>query len=461
MAPRPALQGFALAIGLLATVAGGQTTVSVNPSWATVPIPTYVEIQNRVSKTRQFSATVRGSRNQNVTWKLCADSRCFEAGVSSQYGVISATGLYTAPLYYPNPPTLRVVAQADAGTGSATLTVDRGITWTTTNSTRTGPCPFAQILASKGTDFDCHYTISSDKVERDVRIRVGSNYVPGNGGVIHFHGSGNTYNPGICAQAEAGGNWMQGGDRHGLVVMCPHGIGGKVQGWYSWWTPATSAWVQDADDAGFAWALLSDMVTQFQVDPRNRHTVGISGGANIQTRLAIEDGALLGSLGWVDGSHTNFDSRDSLCGSACVGRNLPALNYPLSVLIIRGTCNAPFRCSTQDILPYCSTNSHSATMEEDFEYYSRQLETGTAVPNTTSLCPKGRGGSEGTETYKKADRGKNRMEIRTYVLTNGKHRWYPRQDISGSGGGPHNPQLRADFPQATPNPACTYGFCTG
>ena len=64
--------------------------------------------------TQQFSATVIGDTDLTVNWKIsgsgCSDSKC---------GVISPTGLYTAPNAIPDPPTVTITATLGAGVGES------------------------------------------------------------------------------------------------------------------------------------------------------------------------------------------------------------------------------------------------------------------------------------------------------------------------------------------------------
>jgi len=78
-------------------------SVTVTPSSASV----------QVSTTKQFSATVNNSTNQGVTWTASA-------------GLISATGLYTAPASVPSPATVTIQATSQADTsakGTAAVTI--------------------------------------------------------------------------------------------------------------------------------------------------------------------------------------------------------------------------------------------------------------------------------------------------------------------------------------------------
>ena len=86
-------------------------TVALSPASAGVP----------VAGSQQFTATVNNNANQNVTWKVNGKS-----GGDNSLGLISPTGLYTAPNFpiSPNVVTISAVAAADGvTTGSASVTV--------------------------------------------------------------------------------------------------------------------------------------------------------------------------------------------------------------------------------------------------------------------------------------------------------------------------------------------------
>ena len=74
---------------------------------------------------QQFTATVLGTTNQNVTWQV-QGAGCATAGAC---GAIDASGLYTAPTVPPTPDALQVVAISSDDTtqsGSANVTVSTG-----------------------------------------------------------------------------------------------------------------------------------------------------------------------------------------------------------------------------------------------------------------------------------------------------------------------------------------------
>jgi hypothetical protein len=92
-------------------VIAATVTVAISPTSASV----------RVRQTRQFTATVQGSANTSVTWKVNGI-----AGGNGTIGTISSSGLYKAPTTVPNPATVTVSATSNADTtktATATVTV--------------------------------------------------------------------------------------------------------------------------------------------------------------------------------------------------------------------------------------------------------------------------------------------------------------------------------------------------
>jgi hypothetical protein len=89
---------------------GGSISVGINPRTSTL-FPT---------QQQQFTATVSGSTNTQVSWQVNGTT-----GGTPAAGMIDPTGLYTAPTVVPNPASVTVsaISQADV-TKSASATVD-------------------------------------------------------------------------------------------------------------------------------------------------------------------------------------------------------------------------------------------------------------------------------------------------------------------------------------------------
>lgn len=94
-------------------VIAATVTIAISPTSASV----------RVKQTRQFTATVQGSANTSVTWKVNGI-----VGGNGTIGTISSSGLYKAPNTVPNPATVTVSATSNADTtktATAAVTVTK------------------------------------------------------------------------------------------------------------------------------------------------------------------------------------------------------------------------------------------------------------------------------------------------------------------------------------------------
>src|SRR3989442_1450699 len=95
-----------------------QISVTISPTSASVA----------TGQTKQFTATVTGSSNTGVTWRVNGVT-----GGNSTVGTISTSGLYIAPNAVPNPATVTItaVSQADSSksfSASATITSQANVT---------------------------------------------------------------------------------------------------------------------------------------------------------------------------------------------------------------------------------------------------------------------------------------------------------------------------------------------
>ncbi len=110
--------GAALLLAAMFSSCGGNSssvTVTVTPNPVTVIL----------SGSQQFTATVAGSTNTNVNWTVNT-----VPGGNSTVGIISSTGLYTAPAALPNPATITIAAASAVNvkiTGTANVTLDSGV----------------------------------------------------------------------------------------------------------------------------------------------------------------------------------------------------------------------------------------------------------------------------------------------------------------------------------------------
>jgi hypothetical protein len=120
--PAPATVTVSAASVAAPAVSGSASVTITAPVTVTVTVaPASSSI--RIKRTRQFTASVQGTGNQSVTWKVNG-----VAGGNATLGTISQAGLYMAPATVPFPNTVTVSAASVAvppAVGSATVTILR------------------------------------------------------------------------------------------------------------------------------------------------------------------------------------------------------------------------------------------------------------------------------------------------------------------------------------------------
>src|SRR6185437_14267505 len=172
----------------------GEISVQVSPASATVNV---ADNTLRNAGKQHFTATVRGTKNRQVTWQICNATSCYGPGTWSQYGTLTSDGHYTAPLALPNPPsfTLKAISREDpAKFGTAKIAVDRNVHWTVTVGPQSSSAPVSwpSLIASSG-DKTVYYHLFHNGVEeqctptavagirpcyREVVFHIGKGFVP-------------------------------------------------------------------------------------------------------------------------------------------------------------------------------------------------------------------------------------------------------------------------------------------
>src|ERR1700751_1446290 len=99
---------LSLALSLLtgcAAMGGGNANTQPSPAVAITPATASV----RAGDTLQFTAKVSGTMSQAVVWSVNG-----VVGGNATDGVISATGMYTAPAALPNPDSISIEASSSS-----------------------------------------------------------------------------------------------------------------------------------------------------------------------------------------------------------------------------------------------------------------------------------------------------------------------------------------------------------
>ncbi len=146
--------------------------------------------------------------------------------------------------------------------------------------------------------------------------------------VILLHGHGGTASQllGLKGSAAPMSVWLKIADRAGWVVVAPHGLDGSdnMAGWNDCRKDAASN--PQADDVGLIGAIIDREVATDNVDPDRVFVMGMSNGAMMTFRAAVELGDRLAGFATVSGSMAAV--------SECA-----APKTPLSGLIISGTAD--------------------------------------------------------------------------------------------------------------------------
>lgn len=478
----------------------GEISVAVFPPSAIVNV---ADNTLRNPGTQHFVAKVQGATGAKVKWQLCSGNRCYGPGMWSQYGSITDSGDYTAPLVLPNPATFVVKAvwlQDAKRSGLAKVTVSRNVHWTVTTGTSSSspPANWQMVIATPG-DKTVYYHLFHNGVEERCRLNVGAPDGPcyrqvilhlgrgfvangTKGGILYFHGAGGS-------SADCGtllnGDWKTEVDRHGWVVACPQGAlnkGGKAS-WNAYW-PASGGVHEpleaSPDDSGLAWAILSDFNTNLHLDPKRNHLTGQSAGTMFESRVIAEDGALVASASQAPGNTygTDHDICHGRRGLPCnptsnypqawsfppSGLPTPQMNYPVSVFIMMGT-DDPYTSDCSGPAP--GTLNNAPNLGESFDFYASMFHCSKRTPNDKPFCPyvagqspvcqrsnfvpgEGRGCRRSSESYKHAAGCDAGVVVQAYRMFGGQHQSYNNIDISDSRSPAYNTQLRADFPNSTP-----------
>jgi polyhydroxybutyrate depolymerase len=104
----------------------------------------------------------------------------------------------------------------------------------------------------------------------------------------------------------------------GFALALPSAVGGI-------WNDGRDEHRDDPDDVGYLIALIDDVAARVEIDPARVSLVGMSNGAAMAGRMAIEHGERLAGVAQVAGT----------AGAALVGRSAP--HTPLPLLHIHGT----------------------------------------------------------------------------------------------------------------------------
>jgi polyhydroxybutyrate depolymerase len=119
--------------------------------------------------------------------------------------------------------------------------------------------------------------------------------------VVNFHGAG-----GNAEVQKAYSRMDRAADRDGYIAVYPNGTGGIGNRFLTWnaGTCCGRAAALQADDVGFALAMLDDLARRIAVDPQRIYATGLSNGSMMAYRLAAEAPHRIAAVAGVAGTMT-------------------------------------------------------------------------------------------------------------------------------------------------------------
>ena len=154
---RAILAALAVSVVITLSACGGSGNTPPPPSGPSVTVsPSTANVQE--GGNQQFTATVTGTSNMAVNWQVNGVN-----GGSAATGLISSSGVYTAPVVIPNPPTVTITAvlQADTAVSSNAIVTITAVQFN--NSSINGAYVFSVSgIGASGLSFNIAGAVSAD-----------------------------------------------------------------------------------------------------------------------------------------------------------------------------------------------------------------------------------------------------------------------------------------------------------
>lgn len=158
-----------------------------------------------------------------------------------------------------------------------------------------------QTTPTRNLPVDSVRELTHDKRTRDYHVHIPASVdltqpVPL---VMVFHGGG-----GKAENAKRMSNFDALADEEGFIVVYPNGTGPREVEVYTWngGTCCGNAMLENADDVGFARAILADMQTITNIDLKRVYATGMSNGGILSYRLGCEAADVFAAIAPVAGT---------------------------------------------------------------------------------------------------------------------------------------------------------------
>jgi polyhydroxybutyrate depolymerase len=192
-------------------------------------------------------------------------------------------------------------------------------------------------------------------------------------------------------------------DESGFIVVYPNGTGSSSSFTWNGGNCCGSATQNNVDDVAFIDALLDDLMTSYHVDTRRIYATGMSNGAIMAYRLAVELSDRIAAIAPVSGA---------------LGTEIGHPKRPVSVLHLHGTLD--------EFIPFDGGKGAKSTSQTDFCSVDQTIRAWV----TSNGCNRGpqvdvlsKSGDEMTVTRKTHSAGKDGTEVILVVIEGGGHTW--------------------------------------
>lgn len=257
------------------------------------------------------------------------------------------------------------------------------------------------------TPADTTHTLTHDGIERTYILHLPSSYDENKPAplVLSFHGgAGNAENQ----RRVSGFNELA--DKEGFIVVYPNGTG-KLKDKILTWNGGTCcgyAVTNQIDDVGFIRALIAELQSQYNIDPKRIYATGLSNGGIMSYRLACDAADIFAAIGPVAGTQNYIRCEPS---------------EPVSVIHFHGTDDTH--------LPYGGGSGDDSIAGVVFKSVDETMDFWL----TFNLCNP----TPTTETFDDIQHETysgcaNEIKVELYTILGGKHAWPGSDGPAGPAG---------------------------
>lgn len=265
----------------------------------------------------------------------------------------------------------------------------------------------ACVQTVPATPTDSTESITHDGIERTYILHVPSSYdaskpIPL---VLSFHGGG-----GNAENQRRVSGFNELADKNGFIVVYPNGTGRLDSNVLTWNGGACCGYAaqNQIDDVGFVRALIAELQSQYNIDPKRIYAAGFSNGGIMSYRLACEAADIFAAIGPVSGT-LNYAECDP--------------SEPVSVIHIHGTDDTH--------LPYDGGVGDDSITNVDYESVEESINF-WLDHDQCAKTPKSANQPEvRIEAY---DECASNSAVHLYTVIGGKHAWPGSDGPAGPAG---------------------------